>query len=141
MFFPILVCLVLFSGVRAQDNPAAKKPESVPVAPGNSLVSGRAVYEDTGLPATRYRIQLIASELLSGPHARFRIPTQITNDDGVFNFHGIAAGEYYVFTQPIDEHKPSAQVFPFVSGELMDVAKVKLPRSPAGRLVAPSITR
>ena len=42
-----------------------------------SIVKGRAVYEDSGQPAPRERVQLVAIELLSGRHGR--IPTTMTD--------------------------------------------------------------
>jgi hypothetical protein len=128
---PIFLILALFSSTFAQalvqNSQAATKAELVQAPMGNSLVTGRAVYEDTGLPATRHRVQLIASELLSGPHARFRIPTAITSDNGDFSFRRVAAGEYYVVAQTVDQHTGSGP-FPFAgqSGDsAVDAAKVE----------------
>jgi hypothetical protein len=79
LFSPLLLIFALFGSTLAQDSQAANKTGASQAPMGNSLVTGRAVYDDTGLPATRHRVQLIASELLSGPHTRFRIPTAITD--------------------------------------------------------------
>ncbi len=124
LFSPILLMFALFTSTLAQDSQAANKTEAGQAPMGNSLVTGRTVYEDTGLPATRHRVQLIASELLSGPHARFRIPTAITNESGMFNLRRIAAGDYYVVARPVDERTSSGQIFPFLgrSGDGVDDA-------------------
>jgi hypothetical protein len=103
----------LFSSTLAQESQAANKTEAGQAPNGNSLVTGRAVFEDTGLPATRHRVQLIASELLSGPHARFHIPTAITSENGDFSLRRVAAGEYYVVAQTVDQHTGSGPPFPF----------------------------
>jgi Carboxypeptidase regulatory-like domain len=130
---PVLLIFALFSSALAQapvqtfvqNSQAANKTEAGQAAIGNSLVTGRTLYEDTGLPATRHRVQLIASELLSGPHARGRIPTAITNESGEFNLRRIAAGEYYVVAHPVDDHTSSAQIFPFLGGSPDGVAEAK----------------
>ena len=111
---PILLCLALSTSALAQDSQAAKKTDAVQVPTGNSIVTGRAVYEDTGQPATRHRVQLIASEALSNPRGRLRIPTAITNENGDFSLRRIAAGDYYVVDSPVDEHSGSGQIFPFL---------------------------
>ncbi len=89
LFSPLLLCLVLSAGTLAQDNQAAKKTEAVQVPGGSSTVTGRAIYEDMGEPATRERVQLIESEALSNPPpARLRVPTAITNQNGEFERRG-----------------------------------------------------
>jgi len=132
LFSPILLIFALFSSLLAQapvqNSQAANKTELDQASTANSLVTGRAVYEDTGLPATRHRVQLIASELLSGPHARFRIPTAITSENGDFSLRRIAAGEYYVVARTVDQHAAGEPLFPYQgqSGDsAVDVAKVE----------------
>ncbi|HZE72654.1 MAG TPA: carboxypeptidase regulatory-like domain-containing protein [Pyrinomonadaceae bacterium] len=132
LFSPILLIFALFSSLLAQapvqNSQAANKTELDQASTANSLVTGRAVYEDTGLPATRHRVQLIASELLSGPHARFRIPTAITSENGDFSLRRIAAGEYYVVARTVDQHPAGEPLFPYQgqSGDsAVDVAKVE----------------
>jgi hypothetical protein len=123
----LLSALFLYSTLLAQDNKEAQKPD-VDQALGNSLVNGRAVYEDTGLPALRHRIQLISSQLLVRPMPRFRIPTAITNENGEFTFRQVAAGEYYVVPQAVDARPGSTSVFPLIgrSGDLAaDAANVE----------------
>src|SRR5258705_9301583 len=111
---PILLCLALSTSALAQDSQAAKKTEAVQAPTGNSIVTGRAIYEDTGQPATRHRVQLIASEALSNPRGRLRIPTALTSDNGEFALRRIAAGDYYVVASRVDEHSGSGQIFPFL---------------------------
>jgi 5-hydroxyisourate hydrolase-like protein (transthyretin family) len=111
---PILLCLTLFSSVLAQDSQAAKKTEAIQAPTGNSIVMGRAIYDDTGQPATRHRVQLIASEALSSRRGRLRIPTAITNENGEFSLRRIAAGDYYVVASPVDQHSSTGQIFPFL---------------------------
>jgi len=57
MLSPFLICLTLITGALAQDNQSLKATATI-------VVTGRVVYEDTGQPATRHRVQLIASESL-----------------------------------------------------------------------------
>jgi Carboxypeptidase regulatory-like domain len=108
----LLSALFLSSTLLAQNNKEAQKPD-VDQALGNSLVNGRAVYEDTGLPASRHRIQLVSSQLLVGPLARFPIPTAITNENGEFSLRRVAAGEYYVVPKAVDA-RFSTPGFPFI---------------------------
>ena len=60
----ILLCLAALTAVRAQDVQPAKKSDTVQNPADTSIVTGRVTYEDSGLPATRHRVQLIASEAL-----------------------------------------------------------------------------
>jgi hypothetical protein len=124
----ILLVLALSSRSLAQENQEIRKTEALGASTANSLITGRAVYEDTGLPATRHRVQLIASELLSGPHARFGIPTAITNENGEFSLRRVAAGEYYLVARAVDDHTGSRPVFPSLGrsdDRADDVAKVE----------------
>ena len=121
-----LQALFWCGSILAQDNQVKKADEDAPLT--NSLVNGRAVYEDTGLPAARQRVQLIPSQLLSRPQARYGIPTAITNENGEFVLRRVAAGEYYVFPQPVDNHSGGSSVFPFISrssDSAADVARVE----------------
>ena len=124
----VQLSFALFSNTLDQERQAANKTEAGQVPIGNSLVTGRAVYEDTGLPATRHRVQLIASELLSGPHARFYFHTTITDENGDFSLPRVAAGEYYVVALTIDQRTGSGPPFPFPgqSGDsAVDAARVE----------------
>jgi hypothetical protein len=78
-----------------------------------SIVKGRAVYEDTGQPATRERVQLVAIELLANHRGPSRIPGTMTDANGDFVFTHLGAGEYYVVAHPADEHVRSAEGAPF----------------------------
>ena len=78
-----------------------------------AIVKGRALYEDTGQPATRQRVQLVAVEALANPRGPNRIPTTMTDVNGEFVFLHLGAGEYYVVTHPVDEHVPGAETSPF----------------------------
>ena len=95
-----LLCLALVSVAFAQD----KKPEAVPTPTGTTVVSGRVVYEDNEQPATRHRVQLIASQALFTSPKGLRIPTAITNERGEFTLQRVDAGEYYVVALPADQH-------------------------------------
>src|SRR3989449_11242511 len=108
--FTLFVFLAFFAHAIAQDNQAQANRDSVPAPVAQSIVKGRAVYDDTGQPAQRERVQLVASEVLTA--LRGRIPTVITDENGEFSFRGISAGEYYIVSRPIDEHVGSAVAAP-----------------------------
>ena len=110
LLFTLFVFVVLSAHATAQDNQTQVKRDSSQAPVAQSIVKGRAVYEDTGQPAQRERIQLVAPELLTAH--RGRIPTAITDENGEFSFHGIGAGEYYIVARPIDEHVGSAVAAP-----------------------------
>ena len=97
MLSPFLICLSLITGAFAQDNQTSK-----PATPAVVMVTGRVVYEDTGQPATRHRVQLVASDALLAARAGLRIPTAATNERGEFNLRGLT-GEYYVVAGPVDQ--------------------------------------
>jgi hypothetical protein len=104
MLSPFLICLTLVSGALAQDNQAPKRTEGVATpAAATVVVSGRVVYDDTGQPASRYRVQLVASEALLSSRPGLRIPTAITNERGEFSLRSLGAGEYYVFAESVDQ--------------------------------------
>jgi len=93
-----------------------------------SIVKGRALYEDTGQPAPRERVQLVAIELLANRRGPNRIPTTMTDANGEFIFLHPGAGEYYVVAHPADEHVSSAEgaPFPLQSGDpVADAARVE----------------
>src|SRR6187549_302616 len=77
MLSPFLICLSLITGAFAQDNQTTK-------------------------PATRHRVQLVASDALLAARAGLRIPTAATNERGEFNLRGLT-GEYYVVAGPVDQ--------------------------------------
>ena len=94
---------------------AAAKPRAADQSGQNSsrmsIVKGRALYEDTGQPAPRERIQLVAIELLASRGGR--IPGTMTDANGDFVFTHLGASEYYVVAHPADEHVRSAEGAPF----------------------------
>jgi hypothetical protein len=108
-----LTCLALSSYATAQSNQPPETNSRTQLRPG-SVVSGRAVFEDTREPATRERVQLIASEYLTHPVQRLLIPTAVTDERGDFEVKGVAAGEYYVVPTPVDEHQRTVDSFPFL---------------------------
>jgi len=123
----LLSALAMSGSMLAQNNKEVQKTDADATL-GNSLINGRAVYQDTGLPASRHRIQLISSRLLLGPPSRIGIPTAITNENGEFSLRRVAAGEYYVVPQAIDNHFGIRSLFPFVgrSGDrAADAAEVE----------------
>ena len=98
MLAPFLLCITLVTVAFAQD----KKPDAVPPT-GTTVVSGRVIYEDNGQPATRHRVQLIASAAVLTSPKGLRIPTAITNERGEFSLQRVDAGEYYLVALPVDE--------------------------------------
>jgi hypothetical protein len=91
MLSSFLVCLTLISGNLVQDNSPTVE------------VTGRVVYEDTGQPAARHRVQLIPSAALVNARSGLRLPTAITDERGEFSLRHIGAGEYYVLTESVDQ--------------------------------------
>ncbi len=119
---PVVVFALLFSAALPVANAYAQSNGATKLRAADQLgqnyarassVKGRALYEDTGRPAPRERVQLIASELLANHRDRYSIPTEITDANGEFIFHRVSAGEYYVFVRPADEHLASAEAAPF----------------------------
>src|SRR5215216_7119692 len=110
MLSPLLVCLTLISGILAQDSQAPKRTEAVAPPAGTVMVTGRVVYEDTGQPATRHRVQLIISTALLNARSGLRIPTAITNERGEFSLQRVSAGEYYVLAGPVDQRGGNRQL-------------------------------
>jgi len=99
-----------YSETVARSRPADKSGQN---SSGGPTVKGRILYEDTGQPATRQRVQLVAVEALANPRGPNRIPTTTTDVNGEFLFLHLGAGEYYVVTHPVDEHVPGAEGSPF----------------------------
>jgi hypothetical protein len=110
MLSPLLLCLTLISGILAQDNQPPKRTEAVAPPAGTVMVTGRAVYEDTGQPATRHRVQLIVSTALLNARNGLRIPTAITNERGEFSLQRVIAGEYYVIVGPVDQRRGNREL-------------------------------
>jgi Carboxypeptidase regulatory-like domain len=109
---PALAALALtlwVANTNAQTDVAGK-----PGANGQgAIVKGIVTYEDTGQPAPRVRVQLIAAESLVDRRAPQRVPTTLTAAKGEFIFVRPGAGDYYVVAHPADEHAPSAESAPF----------------------------
>ena len=109
-----LAFILMGANANAQSETAAK-PSAADQSGQNSsrvsIVKGRALYEDSGQPAPRERVQLVAIELLGS--RRGRIPTTMTDANGEFVFLHLGAGEYYVVAHPADAHVPSAEDSPF----------------------------
>ena len=104
----------LLVGANANAQSETAKPRAADQSGQNrrlSIVKGRALYEDSGQPAPRERVQLVAIELLGS--RRGRIPTTMTDANGEFVFLHLGAGEYYVVAHPADAHVPSAEGSPF----------------------------
>lgn len=110
MLSQFLICLTLITGALAQ------------TSAGTSVVTGRVIYEDSGQPATRHRVQLIASEALLNARGGLRIPTAMTNEQGEFSLQRVSAGEYYVFAQSIDERGNSSRQLTLVLARSADSA-------------------
>ena len=102
MLSPFLICLTLITGTLVQENQPQKKTEAAAAPAETVMVTGRVVYEDTGQPATRHRVQLIVSTALLNART-LRIPTAITDERGEFTLRGATAGEYYVYSEPVDK--------------------------------------
>src|SRR5882672_2952381 len=109
-----LAFILMSASANAQSETAAK-PSAADQSGQNSsrvsIVKGRALYEDSGQPAARERVQLVAIEMLSS--RRGRIPTTMADANGEFIFLHLGAGEYYVVAHPADAHVPSAEGSPF----------------------------
>ena len=105
--------LAFSASILGQDNQSSvRTAQQAPT--GGSMVIGRAVYDDTGQPATRECIHLIPSEGLFKSLSGLRIPTNCTNENGEFSLKHVAAGEYYVVPRAIDDHTSSGQTFSFL---------------------------
>lgn len=82
------------------------------------IVKGVVLYEDTGQPAPRVRVQLIAAGSLADQRGPQSIPTTLTAAKGEFIFVRPAAGEYYVVAQPSDNRSGAANSpFPRQTGD------------------------
>ena len=103
MLSPFLICLALITGALVQENQQQKKTEAVAVPAETVMVTGRVVYEDTDQPAIRHRVQLIASTALLNPRTKLYIPTAMTDARGDFTIRDVSAGEYYVYSEPVDK--------------------------------------
>ena len=111
-----LALMLVGANAYAQSETAAKPRAADQLGQNSSSVSivkGRALYEDTGQPAPRERVQLVAIELLANHRGTSRIPGTMTDANGDFVLTHLGAGEYYVVAHPADAHVPSAESSPF----------------------------
>jgi hypothetical protein len=111
-----LAFMLVGANANAQSETAAKPRAADQSGQNNSRVSivkGRALYDDSGQPAPRQRVQLVAIELLANRRGPNRIPTTMTDANGDFVLTHLGAGEYYVVAHPADAHVPSAESSPF----------------------------
>src|ERR1051325_4375974 len=110
-----LIAVLLFASVagaqsgRAQRERVVGSSNSVP-APrqaqsGQSIVTGRVLYEETNKPVRGARVR-ISSRQGRGPAG-----ATVTNERGEFRFEGLAAGEYYVIATPVDATSVGAATF------------------------------
>ena len=92
----VFIFVLMFAGLFVATNAKAQTEETRSratvdppqnIARGHSMVRGRARYEDTGKPAPRERVELVAGELIANHPSRYRIPTALTDEDGEFSFH------------------------------------------------------
>ena len=108
------LALILCVAITNAQTDTARKPSGTD--PDNSrgpIVKGIVTYEDTGQPAPRVRVQLIAAQAVTDRRGPVRVPTTLTAAKGEFIFVRPAAGDYYVVAHPADEHAPSAASSPF----------------------------
>lgn len=110
---PMSLCLVigvalLAANIRAQDPRQASRIGSQ--TPGQSVVTGRVVLDDTGQPVPKVRVQLIAIRRPANPRIPVAPLLSITNDQGEFRFNGVAAGEYNLIVQ-LDPRVSGAQSY------------------------------
>src|SRR5215510_11076145 len=112
----VLALMFLGANGRAQIEPGVRPGAADRTAQNGSpasVVKGRALYDDTGQPASRTRVQLVAIEMLTNRRGPNSIPTAMTDPNGEFTFARVNAGEYYVVAHPADEHVPSGEAAPF----------------------------
>lgn len=76
---------------RAQDNRAQAVEENPDAPPADSVVRGRAVYDDTSRPVRRARLMLFTEDGTRGEYST------LTDARGDFRVAGVRAGTYYAF--------------------------------------------
>jgi len=89
-----LALTLVGANAEAQSETAAKPraaDQSGQTSPGVSIVKGRVLYEDSGQPAPRQRVQLVAIEVLANRRGPNRIPGTMTDANG-FCFHSLGSG-------------------------------------------------
>ena len=114
--FATLALILCVANTNAQTETARKPGATDQVArenPRGPIVKGHVVYEDTGQPAPRVRVQLVAADGVTDRRGPQRIPTTMTDANGEFVLVRPGAGDYYAVAQPADERVPSAESSPF----------------------------
>lgn len=81
------------ANLEAQEN--REPPPPATRTPGQSVISGKVVFEDSGLPASKVSIQLVATRRGDSRPSTPPLLT-IADERGEFKFNGVAAGEYSV---------------------------------------------
>lgn len=108
------LALILCVAITNAQTDTARKPAATDQDNSRGpIVKGIVTYEDTGQPAPRVRVQLIAVQAVTDRRGPVRVPTALTAAKGDFIFVRPAAGDYYVVAHPADEHGPTAASSPF----------------------------
>lgn len=110
----LIAVMLFFSVAGAQSGRAQRErvvgsgnagPAPHPAQSGQSIVTGRVLYEETNKPVRGARVR-ISSRQGRGPAG-----ATVTNERGEFRFEGLAAGEYYVIATPVDTPSVGAATF------------------------------
>jgi len=123
--------------IKAQSTDIPPPPTRVPITQadiprGQSIVRGRAVFNDTGRPAASVRVQLISTRVLGNTGGPAMFFSSLTNDRGEFSFNGVGAGEYYVVA---DLRETPSYPFPMPTGDAAaDSARLEQFRQRATRI-------
>jgi Carboxypeptidase regulatory-like domain len=97
-------------GAHAQDSnskPASGNEVIRPPVRSKTVVRGRAIFDDTGLPAVAALVRLL------DPKSPRPMGGMTTNDRGGFGLGGIPPGEYYLIVQPASEFAAGQPSFSF----------------------------
>lgn len=109
-------------GGRDVAEPGAAEGEGEKEPPSNSVVRGRAVYEETGRPVRRGRVQLFSEP--SSMHGGGA--TVLTGAQGEFEFKGVAAGRYLVVASVAGALVPTSfSLYGDYGGGPIDYAKAR----------------
>jgi uncharacterized GH25 family protein len=106
----VLLCgLALLAPVatetRAQETPGklttTEDADDKQEAEANSVVHGRAVYDETGRPVRRARVRLQSFNALGPGHMSYgqQGPSGLTNANGEFRIEHVRAGDYLIFVE------------------------------------------
>jgi hypothetical protein len=112
----LLALLVILPAIStfAQSNTSDTSASVIqPVVRSKTVIRGRAIYGDTGLPAVEAMVRLI------DPKSPRPMGGMLTNERGGFGLGGIPPGEYYLIVQTKDEFVPwqPAYGFPVRTGD------------------------